>query len=308
MPFGFASTRTAVRARATASTPRREAFGFDADGLGDAGPAAGQLPRARLLEIARRCPALAISDPRRVRQRDRPRRALGARMQFGVFCEIPVPRPWTPGQRARGLPTHARAGRARRRARLPQLLDGGAPLPRGVLALLRAGRALRRRRRAHAPDPHRPRRAPAAVSVQPPDPRRRGRRRDRPDLGRPPRVRHRALVDAHRARGLRHRPGADAPAVGRGARDDRRRLDAGRLRVARPALRLPAASRDSEAAPAAPPAAVGGLDQPGEPRDRRAAAASACSPSRSASRPKTWPSGCGSTARAWRWRSRSGSS
>lgn len=38
-----------------------EAFAFDADGLGDAGPAAGQLPRARLLEIARRCPALAIS-------------------------------------------------------------------------------------------------------------------------------------------------------------------------------------------------------------------------------------------------------
>ena len=38
-----------------------EAFSFDADGLGDAGPGAGQLPRARLLEIARRCPALAIT-------------------------------------------------------------------------------------------------------------------------------------------------------------------------------------------------------------------------------------------------------
>jgi ferredoxin len=38
-----------------------EAFGFDEDGLGDAAAGAGDLPRARLLEIARRCPALAIS-------------------------------------------------------------------------------------------------------------------------------------------------------------------------------------------------------------------------------------------------------
>jgi ferredoxin len=38
-----------------------EGFGFDADALGDVKPAAGRLPRARLLEIARRCPALAIT-------------------------------------------------------------------------------------------------------------------------------------------------------------------------------------------------------------------------------------------------------
>jgi ferredoxin len=38
-----------------------EAFDFDADGLGDAGSTAGTLTPARLLEIARRCPALAIS-------------------------------------------------------------------------------------------------------------------------------------------------------------------------------------------------------------------------------------------------------
>ena len=37
------------------------AFGFDADGLGEVAPAAGGLARARLLEIARRCPALAIT-------------------------------------------------------------------------------------------------------------------------------------------------------------------------------------------------------------------------------------------------------
>ena len=38
-----------------------EAFGFDEDGLAKVGPAAEGLPRARLLEIARRCPALAIA-------------------------------------------------------------------------------------------------------------------------------------------------------------------------------------------------------------------------------------------------------
>jgi ferredoxin len=35
-------------------------FGFDEDGLGEVLAGAAQLPRARLLEIARRCPALAI--------------------------------------------------------------------------------------------------------------------------------------------------------------------------------------------------------------------------------------------------------
>jgi ferredoxin len=38
-----------------------EVFRFDEDGLAEAGPGAESLPRARLLEIARRCPALAIS-------------------------------------------------------------------------------------------------------------------------------------------------------------------------------------------------------------------------------------------------------
>ena len=38
-----------------------EAFRFDEDGLAEVGSAAGALPRARLLEIARRCPALAIA-------------------------------------------------------------------------------------------------------------------------------------------------------------------------------------------------------------------------------------------------------
>jgi ferredoxin len=37
------------------------AFGFDADGLGDVKPGVSGLERARLVEIARRCPALAIT-------------------------------------------------------------------------------------------------------------------------------------------------------------------------------------------------------------------------------------------------------
>jgi ferredoxin len=36
-------------------------FGWDADGLGDVLPGAAELPRERLLAVARRCPALAIA-------------------------------------------------------------------------------------------------------------------------------------------------------------------------------------------------------------------------------------------------------
>jgi ferredoxin len=38
-----------------------EAFGWDADGLGDPRPGAALLPLERLLAVARRCPALAIA-------------------------------------------------------------------------------------------------------------------------------------------------------------------------------------------------------------------------------------------------------
>jgi ferredoxin len=38
-----------------------EAFRFDEDGLAESAPGAEGLPRARLLEVARRCPALAIA-------------------------------------------------------------------------------------------------------------------------------------------------------------------------------------------------------------------------------------------------------
>ena len=98
------------------------------------------------------------------------------------------------------------------------VLDGRAPLPRGVLALLEPRGALRRDRGAHREHPHRLRRAAAAEAVQPSDPHRRVGRGARPDLRRPRRVRHRSLVDARRARGLRRRPARDARDVERGAR------------------------------------------------------------------------------------------
>jgi ferredoxin len=61
MPFTVRIDKHSCQSAGNCVEAAPEAFGFDADGLGDAGPGAGQLPRARLLEIARRCPALAIS-------------------------------------------------------------------------------------------------------------------------------------------------------------------------------------------------------------------------------------------------------
>ena len=41
-------------------------------------------------------------------------------MEFALFYEIPVARPWNPDSERHGVPRHPRAGRARRQARLPQ--------------------------------------------------------------------------------------------------------------------------------------------------------------------------------------------
>ena len=67
-------------------------------------------------------------------------------MKFALFYEIPVPRPVGGGQRARRLPQHPRAGHRRRPLRLARVLDGRAPLPAGVLALLEPRGPLRRHR------------------------------------------------------------------------------------------------------------------------------------------------------------------
>ncbi len=61
MAFGVRIDKNSCQSAGNCVEAAPEAFGFDDDGLGDAGPEAGQLARARLLEIARRCPALAIT-------------------------------------------------------------------------------------------------------------------------------------------------------------------------------------------------------------------------------------------------------
>ncbi len=61
MPYTVRINKNGCQSAGNCVDAAPEAFDFDADGLGDAGPAAGRLPLVRLLEIARRCPALAIS-------------------------------------------------------------------------------------------------------------------------------------------------------------------------------------------------------------------------------------------------------
>ena len=61
MPFEVRIDKHSCQSAGNCVDAEPEAFGFDDDGLGDVAPGAGRLPRARLLEIARRCPALAIS-------------------------------------------------------------------------------------------------------------------------------------------------------------------------------------------------------------------------------------------------------
>jgi ferredoxin len=61
MPFTVRIDKNSCQSAGNCVDAAPEAFGFDDDGLGDVRPRAGQLARARLLEIARRCPALAIS-------------------------------------------------------------------------------------------------------------------------------------------------------------------------------------------------------------------------------------------------------
>ena len=119
------------------------------------------------------------------------------------------------GQRADRLPEHPRTGGGRRAVRLACLLDGGAPLPAGVLALLEPRGPLRRHRRADRAHAPRLRRAPDAPALQPPGADGRVGGRTRPDLRRPGRFRHRALGHPGRARGIRDRPRPDPGRCGR---------------------------------------------------------------------------------------------
>ena len=193
-------------------------------------------------------------------------------MKFALFYEIPVARPWTPGKEHQAYKNTHRAGRARRQDGVPRVLDRGAPLPRGVLALLEPRGALRRGRRAHREHPHRIRRAPAAEAVQPPDPHRGVGRGARPRLRRPRRLRHRPLLDARRARGLRRRARRDARDVARGARPHRGRVDRGRVPGRRQVLADGrAAPRAAQAAAAAAPADLRRDEQHARPQGDGAA-------------------------------------
>ena len=61
MPYSVRIDKNSCQSSGNCIERAPEAFDFDADGLGEVKPAAGALAPARLLEIARRCPALAIS-------------------------------------------------------------------------------------------------------------------------------------------------------------------------------------------------------------------------------------------------------
>ena len=90
-----------------------------------------------------------------------------------------------------------------------RVLDGRAPLPVGVLALLEPRGALRRHRRADRAHPHRLRGAAHAQALQPSGAHGGVGGRARPALRRAGGPRHGPLVDPGRARGLRRRPGRD---------------------------------------------------------------------------------------------------
>ena len=214
-----------------------------------------------------------------------------------------------PPQRARGVQERGRAGGARRAGRLPQPVDGRAPLPRGVLALLEPGDPVRAHRREDVAAAARLWRAPAAAALQPSGAHGRVGRGARPALRRPRRVRHRPLGDARRARGLRHRPEAHARDVAGGARAHRRLLDERRVLVPRHLLVDAAPARAAEAAPGSAPADLGRHDEPRGTSQRSGGSASGCARSASGCRPSRSRRRSTSTARASRSaRSRSGSS
>jgi ferredoxin len=60
MPFRVEIDKQSCQSSGSCIELEPAAFAWDEDDLGSPLPAAGQLPRERLLEVARRCPALAV--------------------------------------------------------------------------------------------------------------------------------------------------------------------------------------------------------------------------------------------------------
>ena len=122
-------------------------------------------------------------------------------MRFGIFYEHQNPAAL--GGRAHRAPAaqgRARAGRARRPARLRLRLGGRAPLPRGVLATPRRPRSSSRPRSQRT---KRIRLGHGIVQIpparQPPGARRRADRHARPVSRRPGRLRHRRVAPRRRS-------------------------------------------------------------------------------------------------------------
>ncbi len=211
---------------------------------------------------------------------------LEAPMQFALFYEIPVATPVGARQRAPRVQEHARAGDRGRAGGLPRVLDGRAPLPRGVLALLEPRGAVRRDREPHRADAPRLRRAAHAEAVQPSRAHRGVGRGARSVERRPGRLRHRPFGDAHRARRLRHRPEGHARHVARGDRARRRLLDERALLVRRASTGRCPTGGCSRSRCSNRTRRSGARRRATTATRRSASSASGCARSRSACRPK----------------------
>ena len=191
-----------------------------------------------------------------------------------------------PRQRAHGLQERPRPGRGGRALRVGRLLDGRAPLPVGVLALLEPRGPLRGGGGAHRAHPDRLRGAAHAPALQPPGADGGIGGRARPALRRSGGPRDGTLLDQGRARGLRGRPGRDPRHVAGGHRPRGGVLDQRRVRARRQVLADAQAARPPQAPPEPPPAHLGRHEQRGRPPPGRRRWASACARSPSGSHPR----------------------
>ena len=172
-----------------------------------------------------------------------------------------------PRRRVHAAQRRARPDRARRPPRLRLRLGGRAPLPRGVQPLVGAGGVPRCGQPADVADP--PRSRHRAAADEPPGARRRAGEHARPDQPRPCRARCRRGEQHHRAAPVRPPVPRQAGRVGGRHALPPADVLGGGLGVPRRVLRLPAAQRRAQAAAAAAPAAVGGVQPARHDRDGR---------------------------------------